>query len=350
MKIVISCGDINGIGLECLFKALIMLSEDVYSTNNTKLDDVSFSIVIHPNSLREYVQNCGSYSVEVSGNQSLIIGNVRVDILPIDDYAPNQFGSATIEAGRLSITSLKKAIELTLRREFDVLLTLPVSKHTMSLAGWSYPGQTEMIADMCANYYSHTTSELSPLMMLCADSLRVALATIHAPLQSVPKLLSSQHIISITELFHHSLMNDFGCSKPRIAVLGLNPHAGEKGNIGNEEIQIIEPAIQQLRQQGLDIQGCFPADGFFAHGDFKNFDGVLAMYHDQGLIPVKMLATGGGVNYTAGLPIVRTSPDHGTAYSIAGKNIANGAGTYQALCMGLDIARRRAGEVNNPSN
>lgn len=343
MKVVISCGDVNGIGLECLFKALRMFNDNSHSTNSTQSKDVSFTLVVHPESLREYIENCCGTDVEIAGNQTINVGTIEVSILPVDEYARIQFGSSTIEAGRLSIASLKTAIELTIRREYDVLLTLPVSKHTMSLAGWSYPGQTEMIADLCSVNPSQSVKnyEYTPLMMLCAETLRVALATIHVPLHQVTELLSIQRIQSTARIFHRTLKYDFGYDKPRIAILGLNPHAGEQGNIGTEEIEIIEPAIQGLLQQGVNVKGCYPADGFFAHGEFKNFDGVVAMYHDQGLIPVKMLATGGGVNYTAGLPIVRTSPDHGTAYSIAGKNMANGAGTYQALQMGLDIARRR---------
>lgn len=343
MKVVISCGDVNGIGLECLFKALRMFNDDLKYTKSTHGKDVSFTLAIHPKSLREYIENCGGTDVDIIGNQKINVGTIEVDILPLEEYARNQFGSSTIEAGRLSIASLKTAIELTIRREYDVLLTLPVSKHTMSLAGWNYPGQTEMIAELCSISDTNPMygSNLTPLMMLCAESLRVALVTIHVPLHQVPNLLSSQRIQSTVEIFHRTLRYDFGYDNPRIAILGLNPHAGEQGNIGSEEIEIIQPTINALQQKSIDAHGCFPADGFFAHGEFRNFDGVLAMYHDQGLIPVKMLATGGGVNYTAGLPIVRTSPDHGTAYSIAGKNIANGAGTFQALMMGLDIARRR---------
>jgi 4-hydroxythreonine-4-phosphate dehydrogenase len=210
---------------------------------------------------------------------------------------------------------------------------MPVAKSSLYLAGWKYPGHTEMLADYCQSQ--------EHLMILMTDRVRVALATIHIPLSRINQILSSELIISKTITLHECLKTDFGIDSPAIAVLGLNPHAGEDGALGEEENKIILPAIKKLNVSGIRAEGPFPADGFFAHGAYRNYDAILAMYHDQGLIPLKMLAAGGGVNFTAGLPIVRTSPDHGTAYSIAGKNEANSQSSYDAIISAIEIVKRR---------
>jgi 4-hydroxythreonine-4-phosphate dehydrogenase len=177
-------------------------------------------------------------------------------------------------------------------------------------------------------------------MILCDESIRVALVTIHVPLLRVPSLIDKKRVLDHIKLFNQSLKRDFGFTSPKLAVLGLNPHAGESGNIGREELEEIIPAIEVAKFNGLSVSGPFPADGFFAHGDYKNFDGILAMYHDQGLIPLKLLARGAGVNFTAGLPIVRTSPDHGTGFSIAGKNLADEMSVMNAIRLAENVVGR----------
>ncbi len=204
----------------------------------------------------------------------------------------------------------------------------------MQQDGFRFPGHTEFLAQQFPSG--------EHLMVLTNEQLRVATVTGHIPVKDVSSALSSEKIISKIKAFHNTLKRDFGIGKPRIAVLGLNPHSGDNGLIGNEEQNIITPAIKSAFEQGLTVYGPYGADGFFDSSAYKSFDGVLAMYHDQGLIPFKTLAFESGVNFTAGLPIIRTSPDHGTAYDIAGKGLASEDSLRCAIYMACDIARRRA--------
>ena len=247
-------------------------------------------------------------------------------------YTPVEFGRESAEAGRLAVGSIEKAYEMLAAGKYGAMLTLPISKHSIHLAGCRFPGHTEMLASLC------NTS--NPLMILFSAKFRVALATVHVPLRDVAGLLTEELIIGKTRQFNLSLMQDFGIGQPKIAVLGLNPHAGEEGDLGSEEIAVIMPAVKSLVYQGIDADGPFPADGFFARKMHRQYDGVLAMYHDQGLIPLKLEARG-GVNFTAGLPVVRTSPDHGTAFAIAGKGIADESGTLNALLAAERICKAR---------
>lgn len=326
MKSIITVGDCNGIGMEVLFKALWNIQTQSLLPNHT------FSLCGNSATIIEYAQKMG---YEVSLQRASIVLNkiLEIPILEIEEYSPVQFGEITDSSARLAILSLETAIQSTINREFDAIVTMPISKIALSQVGWQYPGQTEMLADRC---YAE-----KPMMILATNSIRVALVTIHTPIKDVAGLISKSSIIERIHKINTTLKNDYAISSPRIAVLGLNPHAGENGNIGSEEITSINPAIIECTESGVDVHGAFPADGFFAHGEYKNYDAILAMYHDQGLIPLKLLANGGGVNVTAGLPIVRTSPDHGTAYSIAGKGIAGEQSTMDAIMMAIDIANNR---------
>jgi 4-hydroxythreonine-4-phosphate dehydrogenase len=200
-------------------------------------------------------------------------------------------------------------------------------------AGYNVPGQTE--------FYGQKAGVAEPLMILLAGDIRVALATIHIPLHRVSEQITEYLLLHRLRQLHYSLQNDFGCTLPRIAVLGVNPHAGEQGAIGTEEQTILQPALAQAQSEGIRAEGAFPADGFFAKKQYQKFDGILAMYHDQGLIPIKMLAEGHGVNFTAGLPFVRTSPDHGTAFDIAGTQSADPSAVVQAIHAAESIAHAR---------
>lgn len=325
MKIVVTCGDVNGIGLETLLKSADVMSSNLY------FKDTEFYLACNSQSLLEYAKKIG-YDIEIL-NERVIVSDHYMKILECDNYSPVEFGKVTRNAGSLSVESLEKAIVQTLNHKFDALVTLPISKESAYLAGFKYPGQTEMLAEK--------SKVTSPLMILFKDDLRVALATIHEPLRKVPDLITKEKLIALISQFNNSLKIDFGIEKPIIAVLGLNPHAGENGKIGMEENTIISVALDHLKTDGVLVRGPYPADGFFAHGDYKNFDGIVAMFHDQGLVPLKLLAHGTGVNFTAGLPVVRTSPDHGTAYGISGKGIASPNSLIAALISAVKIVKAR---------
>jgi 4-hydroxythreonine-4-phosphate dehydrogenase len=227
--------------------------------------------------------------------------------------------------------------------KYDVLITAPIHKQMIQSERFTFPGHTEYI-EQCVG------EGAKALMILANETLRVALATGHIPVTKVASSLTQELIQEKLTIFNTSLKRDFGIGAPRIAVLALNPHAGDGGVIGSEEETIITPAIKAMREEGILCFGPYPADGFMGSGAFSHFDGVLAMYHDQGLIPFKTLAMENGVNFTAGLPIIRTSPDHGTAFDIAGKNVASPDSFRQALYMAIDIYRNRKHEAEATRN
>jgi 4-hydroxythreonine-4-phosphate dehydrogenase len=213
-----------------------------------------------------------------------------------------------------------------------VVVTAPITKENTTSEAFAFPGHTE--------FFASEFETKNFLMLMVSENLRIGTVTGHIPLHEVPALLTEELILQKINVLHDSLIRDFGISKPKIALLGLNPHAGENGTIGIEEETIIIPAISKAKKKGKLVFGPFPADGFFA-GDFNKYDGILAMYHDQGLIPFKTLAFGKGVNFTAGLPIIRTSPAHGTAYDIAGQGIASGESMRSAIYLAVDIHKNR---------
>ncbi len=324
MKLVVSIGDPNGIGIEIFIKALQELSDEY-------LNKIDFFLAGNLSTISDYIYKMG-YRLKFD-KEGFYIKNKYVRIIEVAEFSPIEFGQITLSAGHLSASAVEYALQETISKKYDAMLTLPVSKESLYKAGWKYPGHTEMLAAGC--------NVENPLMILCTRKMRVALATVHIPISKVPESLSIDSITELATIFNRSLKHDYGIEKPKIALLGLNPHAGENGNIGREEIDIIEPAIKQLNQNNILAEGAFPSDGFFAHGAYEHFDGILAMYHDQGLIPLKMSAQGAGVNVTAGLPIVRTSPDHGTAFAIAGKNIADHRSTLEAIEMAYDFVQNR---------
>lgn len=246
-----------------------------------------------------------------------------------------QPGKDVPEAGMLSFEALEQAVKDLKAGKIHAVVTCPINKSNMPHDTFPFAGQTE--------YFSHHFGKevRSGLMMLVDEKIKVAVVTGHVPLFQVPNLLTKELLKDKIQTFEKSLKNDFGVLKPKIAVLGLNPHAGEQGKIGKEEQEIINPVVQEMKQAGKLVFGPYSADGFFGKEQYRKFDGVLAMYHDQGLIPFKTLAFESGVNYTAGLSAVRTSPDHGTAYDLAGKNQADPGSFKQALFSALDIVRNR---------
>jgi 4-hydroxythreonine-4-phosphate dehydrogenase len=251
-----------------------------------------------------------------------------------DDEVKVELGKPSREAGKAAFEALEKAMMEYKEGLYDVLVTAPIHKEMIQSEAFAFPGHTE--------YIEQSVGEgTKALMILASEQLRVALVTTHLPIAKVASTLTSELIGEKIQLFDASLKTDYGINSPRIAVLALNPHAGDGGVIGNEEGTIITPAIKSMREQGILCYGPFPADGFFGNGTYNRFDGVLAMYHDQGLIPFKTLSMGEGVNFTAGLPLVRTSPDHGTALDIAGKGEASESSFRQAVYMAIDIHRNR---------
>jgi len=327
IKVGITHGDINGIGYEVILKTLsdvrilefctpvIYGSAKVAAYHKKALDlpNVSMSIV--------------------SGAQSA--GNNRINIINcVDDEIKVELSKSTQLAGDAAFAALKRATADLRDGLINVLVTAPINKNNIQNEKFKFPGHTEYIQEIAGGGNS-------ALMILTTENMRVALLTGHIPLSEVPKALSIEKIVSKLNDFNTSLVADFGITGPRIAVLSLNPHAGENGLLGSEEKNIIIPAIQEAEKRGIKCFGPYPSDGFFGSGAFEKFDGVLAMYHDQGLTAFKTLAMDTGVNFTAGLPVIRTSPDHGTAYDIAGKNLASENSFRNALYLAVDIFQNR---------
>jgi 4-hydroxythreonine-4-phosphate dehydrogenase len=250
-----------------------------------------------------------------------------------EEEAKIEPGVAGPAGGKYAFSALQAAVKDLAEGNIDVLVTGPIDKKSMQQEGFRFPGHTEYLAQQF-NAKGH-------LMMLVSDTLRIATVTGHIPVKQVAQELSKEKILSCIKVMNNSLKRDFGIRKPRIAVLGLNPHSGDNGLIGNEESEIIAPSIKTAFDEGIMAYGPYPADGFFGSPAFTKFDGILAMYHDQGLVPFKSIAFETGVNYTAGLSVVRTSPDHGTAYDIAGKNVAAEDSIRAAIYLAIDIHQKR---------
>ena len=329
--VAITAGDTNGVGYEVLIKAL--------------LTGYMFEImrpVIYGNAMvaKQHIHTLGEEYRNINWN---IISDARQAkdgrlnlITCYPDDLPVQLGAATPEAGKAALAALERASKDLKEGAVQALVTAPLNKETVNEAVKGlrpeFKGHTEWLAEQFGP---------DQLMMLCSGNLRVALVCNHVALADIPAQITEERIIAKLTLLNNSLKRDFGLEKPRIAVLALNPHAGDAGLLGKEEQEIIVPALEKAKEQGVWAFGPYAADGFFGTGHFNHFDAVLAMYHDQGLIPFKTLDMS-GVNYTAGLSIVRTSPDHGTGYDIAGKNQADESSMRNAIYMALDVLKQRA--------
>jgi len=326
IKIGFTIGDVNGVGPEVVLKALEdkrmlgLCTPVIYGSNRI----ISFyKKLLNLEGLNYSTAN----SAEQLNPKAVNIINCilqEVIIMP---------GQENAEGAKVAMTSLDAATADLLQGNIDALVTAPFSKNTMQAAGFAFPGHTE---------YFESKANTKSVMLLMQDDLRVGLATGHLPVKDVAGALSKEGILKKLDIIHHALKQDFASTSPRIAVLGLNPHAGDGGALGVEEMQIILPAIKAAQEKKMIVSGPFSADGFFGSGQYQHFDAVLAMYHDQGLVGFKSLSFGNGVNYTAGLPFVRTSPDHGTAFDIAGKNMANPESLLQAVFSAIDIVRNRS--------
>lgn len=326
-------GDCNGIGPEVILKSLTQNS--VWRQCNPV---VIGSIDVMAWYAQKFRMSC--WLQEVMEVPAKFVRNV-IPILPVRQfYFPKiQIGTATEESGLFASKAIEKAVELCQRGAIDGIVTAPVSKKAMDKAGYHYPGQTEMLASL--------TGSNNGMMILIANSLRVGLVTVHTALKKVSQKITKKLVMQKITTLYESLKKDFAVRTPKIAVLGLNPHAGEGGMLGDEELQEIIPAMRSAERRNISVEGPFSADGFFGSQKYREYDAVLAMYHDQGLIPLKMLGFEVGVNFSAGLPLVRTSPDHGTAFDIAGKGIANPSSTIEAMLLAAKIINHRKKQRND---
>ena len=328
IKVGITQGDINGIGYEVILKTFA----------DIRMAEICIPVIYGSAKVAAYHRKAMELQ-PVSFNQINNAGDAvinKVNILNcINEETKVEIGQSTSIAGEAAFQSLERAVADLKEGLIDVLVTAPINKHNIQREDFHFPGHTEYLEERFGEGGDKS------LMLLVKDSLRIALVTGHIPLADVPNAISKEKIIDAAMRFETSLNRDFKIGKPRIAILSLNPHAGENGLLGTEENDIIIPAIRELQDKKLLCFGPYPADGFFGAGEFAKFDGILAMYHDQGLAPFKTLAMEDGVNFTAGLPIIRTSPAHGTAYGIAGKNEASEESFRQAIYMAIDTYSNR---------
>ncbi len=325
-RIAITVGDPNGIGPEIILKAL---SKDLYQ-------EVAF-LVLSPKqlffesvkSLEAVFQDALELDYEQLSDHNFDAGNIVFVRLQDCREDAVTIGKVTEYGGKIAAESLSLSIELGRSKQIDAIVTAPLSKESLNLAGYKYPGHTEYLAD------GFGADDV--VMLMISGDFRVGLVTTHCALSEVPRLISVAIILSELRVVDNELRGRFNIANPEIAISALNPHAGEAGLFGNEEFEIIKPAISQAQSEGINVTGPFPADTLFVETDKKPFDAYLAMYHDQGLIPVKQKYFGKVVNYTAGLPIIRTSPDHGTAFDIAGKGSASPSSIIEAIQLAIKI-------------
>ena len=326
IRVGITHGDVNGISYEIIIKTL----------QDQRLMELYTVVVYGSSKVASYhrkVLNINDFNFNLV-KKSDQAHHRRPNIVNIhDEEIKIELGKSTSIAGELALLSLEAACEDLVKNNIDVVVTAPINKKNIQSPGFDFPGHTE--------YFALKFKTEDYLMLMINNILRIGVVTGHIPLRKVHETLTEDLILSKIQVMNHSLMRDFGIVKPRIAVLALNPHASDDGLIGNEEKTIIQPAIDKAYDQNILAFGPYPADGFFGAASFKNFDGILAMYHDQGMIPFKLMSFDEGVNFTAGLPVVRTSPAHGTAYDLAGKNEASPEAFRNALYLAGDIFMHR---------
>jgi 4-hydroxythreonine-4-phosphate dehydrogenase len=320
----ISIGDINGIGIEVILKTF----------KDKRMLEFCTPVLFGSTKVVSYHKKALNIETPIHGINSINqINHNKINLLNIwKEDVEIELGNATSSSGEYAAKSLESAVNQLNNKTIDVLLTAPINKETIQSETFNFPGHTEYLEDKL---------EGKSLMILMTDELRIGLVTGHIPISKVAEAITPELIKDKVATMHSSLIKDFGISKPKIAVLGLNPHCGDKGVIGKEDDEVIQPTVSEIRETGKLVFGPYAADGFFGSETYKQFDGVLAMYHDQGLAPFKALSFGGGVNFTAGLSEIRTSPDHGTGFDIAGKNQASETSFTEALFTAIKIFRSR---------
>ena len=322
--IAITLGDFNGIGPEIALKA----------ATHASVHRVCTPLLVGPLNIFEHVREEQKIKAKLLKVVFPWKESAAVPVHDIGDglWADIRYGEVSKGAGKSAGVAIEKAVERCAAGRASAIVTAPVSKESMQLAGYNFPGQTEMIALL-----SRSTRVA---MMLVSSKMRIGLVTIHTPLRSVAEGLSKEKIVDKATIIASALERNFRISKPKIAVLGLNPHAGEHGILGSEENDVLIPAVQELKKSGIRADGPFSADAFFGKGSFKSYDAILAMYHDQGLIPVKMSSFGTTVNFSAGLNVIRTSPGHGTAFDIAGKGVADISSMLEAIKLAVQFTKK----------
>jgi 4-hydroxythreonine-4-phosphate dehydrogenase len=327
IRIGISCGDLNGVGIEVVLKCF----EDP-----RMLADATPVLYASPKAVTFYRKLLQLDEVQFHGiaDASEALPRKLNLVSAWEEEAAIEPGKPSGPLAAFAIKSLEAAAQDLASGKVDVLVTAPIDKHAMQQAGFAHPGHTEFLQHMAGG-------DGEVLMILVGEGLRVGCVTGHIPLKEVAAAITTERIAAKARLLHQSLLRDFGVLEPRIAVLGLNPHAGDGGTLGSEDKERIAPAVRKLNEEGIKAMGPYAADGFFGNGSYTHFDGVLAMYHDQGLAPFKALSFGHGVNFTAGLPVVRTSPDHGTGLDIAGKGLADEGSFRAAVWLAADIRLNR---------
>lgn len=325
VRVGVSIGDINGIGMEVIIKTFM----------DKRMLELCTPIIFGSSKLASlHLKAIGieDFSFNVIENHSKA-NNKKVNLINCwKEEAKITLGENTAEGGKFAFKSLEAATNALQKNEVDVLVTAPINKQNIQSDSFQFPGHTE---------YLEAKDKRDALMLMLSESMRIGVLTGHLPLKQVSSNISQEKVLEKLRLFNNSLKQDFGIRKPKIAVLGLNPHAGDQGVLGKEEDDIISPALKKTSEENILTFGPYPADSFFGSYKLDAFDGILAMYHDQGLIPFKTLAFGKGVNFTSGLSFVRTSPDHGTAFEIAGENKANEQSFREAVFTACDIYKKR---------
>ena len=326
IKVGITHGDINGIGYEVIIKAL----------SDSRILEMCTPIVYGSPKVAAYYRKAMDSEIFTFNN----INNAKEAnakrhnlINCVSEEVRVEIGKSTKQAGESALAALQAAVRDLKSGDIDVVVTAPINKENIQSESFGFPGHTE--------YFAKEFNTKNYLMLMVSDTLKVGVVTGHIPLNEVVNSISKEKVISNLRILHKTLLEDFSIRKPRIAVLGVNPHAGDGGLIGDEEKRVLLPAIKQANDEGIIALGPYPADGFFGSGEFKKYDATLAMFHDQGLIPFKSFAFESGVNFTAGLPIIRTSPGHGTAYDIAGTGAASEESFRNALYLAIDLFGNR---------
>lgn len=327
IKVGITQGDINGVGYEVILKTL----------SDPRIAEMCTPVVYGSTKVAAYhrkVLDLPAVNFNMVNNASEALEGKLNLVTCVDDDIKVELTRSTQTAGEAALQALEKATEEYANGWIDVLVTAPINKHNIQSEEFDFPGHTEYLEKKCGD-------GAKSLMILMKDNLRVALVTGHVAVSEIAPLITKDLVLNKLEILNQVLQQDFAIQKPRIAVLALNPHAGEDGLLGTEEQTEIIPAMQEAQQQGILCFGPYPADGFFGAGKFDRFDAILAMYHDQGLAPFKTIAMEEGVNFTAGLPLIRTSPAHGTAYDIAGQNLASEESFRHAIYTAIDVYNSR---------
>ena len=324
LKIGISIGDLNGIGGEIILKTF----------EDNRMLEFCTPVIFGSVKVLSFLKKHFESQINFHGvNQAKEALSGKVNVVNVwRDNVDIEFGKESLKAGEYSIKSLEAATNALKDGSVDVLVTAPINKHNIQSDKFNFPGHTDYLAKQL---------EGDSLMFMVTDTLKVGLLTDHVPLKDIASHITPELIIKKINIIHNTLKQDFGIRKPKIAVLGINPHTGDSGVIGNEDDEILRPTLTKIKEQGKLIFGPYAADSFFGSDNFKNFDAIVATYHDQGLIPFKTLSFGQGVNFTAGLSKVRTSPDHGTAYEIAGKGIADSGSFKEAVFTAINIFNKR---------